>query len=191
MRALRQRLSYANFMATIAVFIALGGTSWAVTQLPRNSVGATQIRSRAVGPSELRSRAVSSRSIRDATIGVRDLSRQARSTLRGVKGDAGPAGPAGASGITFHAALNAAGVRVRGNSVGGGSSAPGIYTVEFSRDVSACEAVASLASVPGGTVVDPPAGRITVRPNGSRVEVRTFDENGAVRDLPFNVIVAC
>ena len=45
MRRLRTHLSYANVMATIAVFIALGGTSYALTALPRNSVGPKQIRS--------------------------------------------------------------------------------------------------------------------------------------------------
>ena len=51
--------------------------------------------------------------------------------------------------------------------------------VEFSRDVSGCEATATLASVPGGSVVDPPAGRITVRPNGIRAEVHTYDVDGS------------
>ena len=191
MRKLRPHLTYANAMATTAVFIALGGTSYAVTRLPRDSVGSAQIRSGAVGPSELRARAVSSRAIRDRSVGLRDLSRRTRSALRGAKGEPGPQGPAGASAITFHAALNSAGVRVRGNSVGGGSTEPGVFTVEFPRDVSGCESVATLASVPGGPIVDPPPGRITVRPSGTRVEVRTYDEAGAVRGLPFNVIVAC
>ena len=44
---------------------------------------------------------------------------------------------------------------------------------------------------PAACTVDPPAGRITVRPSGARIEVHTYDENGAVRDLPFNVIVVC
>ena len=43
----------------------------------------------------------------------------------------------------------------------------------------------------GGSVVDPPAGRITVRPNGIRIEVRTYDVDGSVRDIPVNAIVAC
>ena len=46
---LRQKLSYANVTATLALFIALGGTSYAALTLPRNSVGSKQIRSRAVG----------------------------------------------------------------------------------------------------------------------------------------------
>jgi hypothetical protein len=40
----RQRLTYANVMATLALFIALGGTSYAALTLPKNSVGSKQIR---------------------------------------------------------------------------------------------------------------------------------------------------
>ena len=39
-----RHLSYANVMATIAVFIALGGGAYAVTQLPRNSVTTVQVK---------------------------------------------------------------------------------------------------------------------------------------------------
>src|SRR3954453_11317650 len=45
---MRPRLSYANVIATLALFIALGGSSYAALKLPRNSVGSTQIRSGAV-----------------------------------------------------------------------------------------------------------------------------------------------
>jgi hypothetical protein len=37
---IRARLSYANVMATIAVFGLLGGVSYAAVNPPRNSVGA-------------------------------------------------------------------------------------------------------------------------------------------------------
>src|SRR5205807_3100570 len=46
--AVRRRLTYANVMSTLAVFIALGGASYAVTQLPANSVGTAQIKRHAV-----------------------------------------------------------------------------------------------------------------------------------------------
>jgi hypothetical protein len=36
-------LSYANVMATVAVFIALGGSSYAAVNLKKNSVRATNI----------------------------------------------------------------------------------------------------------------------------------------------------
>ena len=48
---MRRHLTYANVMATVAVFIALGGSSYAAVTLSRNSVGSTQIRKGAVGAS--------------------------------------------------------------------------------------------------------------------------------------------
>jgi hypothetical protein len=59
MRRPRSKLSYANVMATLAVFIALGGTSYAVTSLPRNSVGTRQLRRHAVTNSKIAPGAVS------------------------------------------------------------------------------------------------------------------------------------
>ena len=44
---LRSRLTYANAMSTIAVFVALGGGAYAVT-VPRNSVGSKQLKRSAV-----------------------------------------------------------------------------------------------------------------------------------------------
>jgi hypothetical protein len=48
LRSISQRLSYANVMATAALFVALGGASYAATQLPANSVGSKQLKSKAV-----------------------------------------------------------------------------------------------------------------------------------------------
>ena len=39
MKLPRPRVTYANVMATIAVFVALGGASYAAIAVPRNSVG--------------------------------------------------------------------------------------------------------------------------------------------------------
>lgn len=41
-------LSYANVVATVALFVALGGASYAAIELPRNSVGTPQLRDGAV-----------------------------------------------------------------------------------------------------------------------------------------------
>lgn len=190
MSRLYSHLSYANVMATAAVFIALGGSAYAVSQLPRDSVGSAQIKRGGVGASELRTGAVSSRAIRNHSVALRDISAAARGSLRGAKGDPGPAG---AAGVAFHAAINSGGTAARGNATAfnhqGGS---GLYTVAFGRDVSSCEATASLAAVPNGPSVDQPtAGRITVGAAGMDVAVRTFDVDGTAKDQPFNVIVAC
>jgi hypothetical protein len=190
---LRQRITYGNLMATAAIFIALGGGAYAAIQLPRNSVGPEQIRPRAVGSSELRTGAVSSRSIRDRSVQLRDIARPTRAALRGAVGPKGDPGPQGPSGVTYRATVNSGGATVRGNAIGvthqGGS---GLYTIAFERDVSSCVTTATLAEAQNGPMLEqPPAGRITVGTDSTRAAVRTFDVDGSVRDLPFNVVVIC
>jgi hypothetical protein len=185
---LRAHMTYANVMATIAVFIALGGSSYAAITLPRNSVGDAQLRTGAVRSAE----------IKDRSIRTSDLATSTRSVLRGQAGPQGPAGAPGATGAqgpagpTYWAAVNSGGARVRGNATQSGHDADtGIYHLRFVRDVSTCGAAATLASVPAGAVADPPAGRTTVSPEAGGILVRTYDVDGTVRDLPFNVVVAC
>jgi len=184
---LRQPFTYGNVTATLALFVALGGTSYAVSQLPRDSVGAAQIKRSAVGASELRRGAVSSRVVRNRSLALRDISRRARAALRGAKGDPG------APGVAFRAVINSGGGTVRGNAVTtdhqGGS---GRYAVAFDRDVSGCVATATLSDAQNGPALEtPPPGRITLGVEGSRVVVRTFAADGSVQDLPFSVLVAC
>ena len=80
------KLTYANVMSTIGVFIALGGTSYAVTQLPRNSVGERQ----------LKPNAVTAAKIRDASVGRADLAPDA--VIAGPRGARGPVGGPGERG---------------------------------------------------------------------------------------------
>jgi hypothetical protein len=191
----RRRLrapSPAMLVALIALFVAMGGTGYAATRLlPRNSVGEHQLRKSAVTGSK----------IRPHTVHLSDIATSTRSSLRGQtgpqgrqgpQGPAGPQGPPGPGAGIFLAAVNSGAVAVRGNALGvSGAGGSGTYTIRFASDVSSCETTATLASVPGGSVVDPPPGRITVRPVDTRVEVHTYDVDGSVRDLPFNVIVVC
>ena len=194
MTRLRAHISYANVMATIALFIALGGTSYAVTQLPRNSVSAQQIRTGAVRGAEIKNGAVRSSDIGNRSIGVRDLSRATRESLRGQPGPPGPQGPTGPAGATFAAAVNSGGGVARGNGVqtaGHTIGGSGVYEVRFVRDVSSCFAVASLADVPGGGTTTPDNGEIVTSIAGSSVFVKTRNSGGAPTDLPFHLIVSC
>ena len=87
------RLSYANVIASVALFVALGGTGVAAVTLDRDSVGSPQIRSDAVRSPEIAkdavrspeisSGAVRSSEIRDASIRAADISTGARTALRG------------------------------------------------------------------------------------------------------------
>ncbi len=60
---IRKHLSYANVTATLALILALGGTSYAAITLPTNSVG----------PRQLRASAVTSRAIRRGAVGAREV----------------------------------------------------------------------------------------------------------------------
>ena len=167
MHRLRNKLSYANVTASLALFIALGGVGYAAIKLPKNSVGTKQLRTSAVKSKEIKNGAVTRRDIKGST----------RSSFgRPV----------------FHAAVNSAGQLVRGNATSGGAApGDGLFTVRWRRDVSRCNGAATLASVPGGVVTDPPPGSIILRYVGAGIQVQTFDAAGAPTDLPFTVVVAC
>jgi hypothetical protein len=187
MSYIRERLTYGNVVATLALFIALGGTSYALAALPRNSVGSEQIRPRAVAKPDLRQGAVVSRSLRDGAVAVKDLSRGARGAL------AGPKGERGSDGVAYRVLVNSGGGPVRGNATDVEHQAgSGLYFISFDRDVSTCVATATLSDAQNGpTLETPPAGRVTLGTLGSRVLVRTFGVSGAVQDLPFGLLVAC
>lgn len=80
MKSVRKRLTYANAMSSIAVFLVLGGaTAFAATQiLPKNSVGPKQLKKGAVTPAK--------------------LSPAAKQTIKGSAGPTGPQGPQGPQG---------------------------------------------------------------------------------------------
>jgi len=69
LKSLRSRLSYANVMSTIAVFLVLGGaTAFAAAALAPNSVGPKQLQQEAVTRAKIRSAAVSAAKLADASV---------------------------------------------------------------------------------------------------------------------------
>jgi hypothetical protein len=186
-----RHLSYANVMATIAVFVALGGTSYAIATLPKNSVGSKQIRSGAVGKTEVRRGAVRSKQLHDGSVSLRDLSATTKASLRGQTGSPGPPGPAS---VPFSAAVNSGGA-VRSTSGGHllerHEAGTGMYVLSFDRDMTACYAVASLSKVDGGIVTLPNGGEIVTEATLVGVNVRTRNSSGQPADLPFHVLISC
>jgi hypothetical protein len=75
---LRRHLTYANVVASLALFLALGGAAFAATQLPRNSVGTGQLKPEAVTSGK--------------------IAKKTRNQLRGVQGPQGPQGKTGKAG---------------------------------------------------------------------------------------------
>ncbi len=77
-----------HHIGLLALFIALGGTSYAAVSLSANSVGARELKNQAVGASE----------IKDGSIMKRDLRERLYESLRGGGSGTGATGPAGPQG---------------------------------------------------------------------------------------------
>jgi hypothetical protein len=70
MGSLRPRLSYANVVATLALFAALSGGAYAATQLPRNSVGTAQLKENAVTGAKVKDGSLTGADINSLTLGL-------------------------------------------------------------------------------------------------------------------------
>jgi hypothetical protein len=70
MKRLAAKFTYANVMATVAVFLALGGVSYAAFKLPKNSVGAKQLKNGAVTAAKIKNGAVNGAKVAAGTIGT-------------------------------------------------------------------------------------------------------------------------
>jgi hypothetical protein len=94
--ALRTRLTYANVVSTMCLFIVLGSGAYAVSTLGKNSVGTKQIRTNAVKSLE----------VKDSSLLAQDFK---AGELPGSAGTAGPAATARAYGfISSTGAIDAA-----------------------------------------------------------------------------------
>lgn len=131
------RPTYANVMATIAVFIALGGASYAATRLPKTSVGAKQ----------LKNNAVTSAKIKNGAVTPAKLSGESKVALIGPAGPQGPQGLPGAAATALWAVVNASGEVVHGTAVSAEATGAGTYEVKFAQNVSACATIATSREV--------------------------------------------
>ncbi|HYH54323.1 MAG TPA: hypothetical protein VD761_09345 [Solirubrobacterales bacterium] len=69
MKQLRKRLTYANVMSSIAVFLVLGGgAAFAANQLGKNTVGSKQLKKNAVTAAKIKNNAVTASKIQDGAI---------------------------------------------------------------------------------------------------------------------------
>jgi hypothetical protein len=91
MRTLRGKLTYANVISTLCLFMLLGGGAYAAkTQLAKNSVGTKQIKNNAI----------TGKKIKNGTIDAGELTPATVTALKGAKGDTGAVGPEGPIGLS-------------------------------------------------------------------------------------------
>jgi len=181
-------------VACLALLVALGGTGYAATVLPRNSVGAAQ----------LQANAVTSAKVRNGTL-VRQDFKPGQLALgpRGASGPAGPAGPAGQTGPGARWALVRADGTIIAQSGGITPTAKpsvGAYILNFGSPVIGKLIIASSAQAADvgdrGTVSAGPCGGTTegsTCPSGNdtnhvRVITRKAGDSTA-EDHPFYVAV--
>ena len=97
----RRHLTFANVMSVIAVFIALGGASYAAVNLPKNSVGTKQLKGKSVGTKQLKGNAVNSNKVKNFSLQANDFKKgQIPSGPTGVTGPQGDKGNPGATNVT-------------------------------------------------------------------------------------------
>jgi hypothetical protein len=68
MEKLRPRLTFANVLSCIALFVALGGSAYAATQLKKNSVGTKQLKKNSVTAAKLKKNAVATAKIKNGAV---------------------------------------------------------------------------------------------------------------------------
>ena len=81
---IRSRLTFSNVIAVVALFIALGGASYAAIKVPKNSVGTKQIKKNAVNSSKVKNKSLLAKDFKAGQL---------------PRGPIGPAGPIGQTGM--------------------------------------------------------------------------------------------
>jgi hypothetical protein len=102
LRRFRPRLTYANVVASIALFVALGGSSYAAVQLSKNDVRSKHIKNGQVKRADLSKHAVTSEKVKDGSLLSKDFKSgqlvAGSPGAQGPKGDTGAPGPKGDTG---------------------------------------------------------------------------------------------
>jgi len=94
--------SPALVVSCVALAVALGGTGYAVTKLPKSSVGGTQIKSNAVTSSKVKNGSLLAADFKSGELSafVAGAALRGETGATGATGETGAAGPAGATGAT-------------------------------------------------------------------------------------------
>jgi hypothetical protein len=190
---LRAHLTYSNVMATVAVFVALGGTSYAIAT---GSIGSREIKNNSVGTKDLRNNGVRSRDVRNGSLLAADF--------KAGQLPAGERGPQGLQGLPGQDATKLfAYIRDPGNAaIEYGSGVAGItdpvgdnaYSVNFNRGVTNCVVLANAGiGDPGGSSVGKPATPFVSMNEGGPdgIVVYFTDPAGVIVDTAFMIAAFC
>lgn len=195
MSKVTERLTFANVVSVVALFIAIGGGAYAAG-LAKNSVKSKQIAAKAVKTSELANNAVTNPKIAAAAVTTDKIADDA---VNGAKVNEGSLGQVPLAAVatkasnTLGAIVNADGSLSSAAQPGTTSTRNGVnsgnYSVGFARDIASCVAVASLGN---NVSFVPNPGEIGASINfDGTINVQTRNSAGAVTDNGFQLVVVC
>ena len=190
MSRFRPHLTYANVIATLALFLALGGGAYAALRLPKNSVGTKQIRKNAVRSGKVKNGSLLAKDFKQGQL------------PRGPQGLQGIHGAPGAPATRYFATVNSTGTAKTGEGVNAvARDQQGVYNLTFTRDVSHCTAVVTPGTnaISGGTANVTFFASAGLKVNGPGVSTDTHSvsveflnpSNGSLTDSGFNIAVFC
>jgi Collagen triple helix repeat (20 copies) len=217
MHKLGRSLSYANVMATVAVFVALGGGAFAATTglttkggTIHGCVSARTHVLTVLKPGKRCGRGhvaltFNAKGAPGATGPAGPTGQAGAVGAPGAKGDTGTAGKPGAPGTPGTPGKNAVSLFVStlesgtivnsSGSVNVSAGGNGSYIVTFPQDVSKCVPTVSIGNTSGNTL---PAGSAAARADGpinandlNLVDVVTHSTTGTATNLPFNLAMSC
>lgn len=137
MSRLREKLTYANVAATLAIFIALGAGAYAAG-LPKNSVGAKQLKDNAVTGDAVKDDSLTGVDVDESSL---TLPAGTAAGPQGARGATGPTGPQGATG---------------GNGARGATGATGVQGERGSAIVARIRGTADVVTAHTPTATDYP-----------------------------------
>ena len=148
---MRPKLTYANVVATLAPFIAIGGASaFAASQLGKNSVGSKQLKKNAVTTAKIKNLAITAAKVKNGTL----TGTQINASTLGTVPNAGNADSlAGVAAAGYQQRIRWAYVGAAGTVLasGGGPAPtvihepPGVYYIEWGSPVTGDAVISTLA----------------------------------------------
>jgi hypothetical protein len=130
MSRIARHLNYGNVVASMALFLAIGGISWAAVTLPKNSVGTKQLKRNAVSRSKVRKNAITSAKVKNHSLRAVDFKRGQLPSEIAPQGPAGPPGPVTGdlpAGSTVRGAFNVDFVAAEAGEIQGASISFGLW----------------------------------------------------------------
>jgi hypothetical protein len=102
---LRSHVSFANVIAMVALFVALSGTSYAVSKVGAKDIRTNAVRAKHIKKSQVRSKQIKNHSITSADLAPGVIGSTLQSSAGQARRDAGPAGVTGSANYTTVATL--------------------------------------------------------------------------------------